>query len=91
MRSTLLFIAVLLACSPMHAQATAPEGTRAAIIWLEAIFPAPAAESARRVAVKRRLAAPQSFARTLSVPVATVETAAAVQVVSPLLHAPNAP
>ncbi len=59
--------------------------------WLDAIFPAPAVESTRRVVVRRRLSPPKVFARTKDVPPAMVEAVPGYQVVSPLLHAPNAP
>ncbi len=53
MRSTLLFVAVLLACTPVHAQATAPPEAPILNAWLIALLPAPAAEATRKVAAKR--------------------------------------
>jgi hypothetical protein len=51
MRSTLLFLAVLLACTPVHAQAGAPPEAGSAVpilnAWLASLLPVPPAESAR--------------------------------------------
>jgi hypothetical protein len=68
MRSTLLFVAVLLACSPMHAQATAPEGAQVSITWLDALFPATVAETTLRPAVQRRTLRSQAFPRQVDQP-----------------------
>jgi hypothetical protein len=54
MRSTLLFVAVLLACTPVHAQAAAPVETPILHAWLAAIFPATAPETTRKTVLKRR-------------------------------------
>ncbi len=58
MRSTLLFGAVLLACTPVHAQATAPPEAPILNAWLTALLPAPTAEAARKVVAKRSTPAP---------------------------------
>jgi hypothetical protein len=60
MRSTLLFVAVLLACTPVHAQATAPPEAPILNAWLTALLPAPAAEATRKVAASRRTSAPRA-------------------------------
>jgi len=58
MRSTLLFVAVLLACTPVHTQATAPPEAPILNAWLTALLPAPAAEATRKVVAKRSNASP---------------------------------
>jgi hypothetical protein len=59
-RSTLLFVAVLLACTPVHAQATAPIEAPILNAWLAAILPVPSAEAARKTTVKQRTVAPST-------------------------------
>ncbi len=59
MRSTLLFVAVLLACTPVHAQATAPTEAPILNAWLTALLPAPAAETTRKVIARRRTSSPR--------------------------------
>ncbi len=56
MRSTLLFVAVLLACTPVHAQATAPPEAPILNAWLTALLPASTDEAARKVVARRRVA-----------------------------------
>jgi hypothetical protein len=56
MRSTLLFLAVLLACSPVQAHATAPPEPPILTAWLTALLPA--AESTQQTVAKRRKTAP---------------------------------
>jgi hypothetical protein len=59
MRSTLLFLAVLLACSPVQAHATAPPEQPIPPIltaWLTALLPA--TESTQETVAKRRKSAP---------------------------------
>jgi len=61
MRSTLLFVAVLLACAPTHADATTPPESPSLIlgVWLNALLPVPASETVRETAVKPHTAAPR--------------------------------
>jgi hypothetical protein len=59
MRSTLLFVAVLLACTPVHAQATAPPEAPILNAWLTALLPAPTAEATRKVIARRRNSIPR--------------------------------
>lgn len=59
MRSTLLFVAVLLACTPVHAQATAPPVAPILNAWLTALLPAPTVEATRKVVARRRTSAPR--------------------------------
>lgn len=95
MRSTLLFVAVLLACTPMHAQAAVPNEAPILNHWLSAIFPVPASETSRRIRVKRTTPSTHPIVRVLDIP-ARSESAIADFLLPQLsatllLHDPNAP
>jgi hypothetical protein len=59
MRTTLLFVAVLLACTPVHAQATAPPQVPTLNAWLIALLPTPATEATRQTVARRRRVSPK--------------------------------
>lgn len=93
MRSTLLFVAVLLACTPVHAQATAPAEVPILNAWLSAILPAATTQAPRKTVAKRPRTAP------MPAPSATVAQAYSpvtatqlpTRAATPLLYDPNAP
>jgi len=95
MRSTLLFVAVLLACTPMHAQAAVPYEAPILNNWLAAIFPAPASETSRRPRVKRTTPSTHPTVRVLDTPTLTEPPIADYLLpqlsATLLLHDPNAP
>ncbi len=76
----------------MHAQATAPEGARATITWLDALFPATAAETTGRPTIRRRAHTPQTFARaTDALRVSADKATPLPRPATLLLHDSNAP
>jgi len=92
MRSTLLFVAVLLACTPMRAQTTAPTGAPILDGWFDTIFTAPAALASRSVNVNRRTPAIRTWASTPSAPArANAAPLLPANSIALLLHDPNAP
>jgi hypothetical protein len=95
MRSTLLFVAVLLACAPAHADATTPPESPSLIlgVWLNALLPVPASETVRENAVKphpvatRRIIADGDSTQAPRRP----EASRTGQSVAPRTHDSNAP
>ena len=59
MKSTLLFVAVLLACTPVHAQAIAPAEAPVFSAWFLALLPVPAADATTKPVARRRRAVPE--------------------------------
>ncbi len=95
MRSALLFVAVLLACTPVHGQTTGPVEAPILHFWLAGILPAPSAEAGEKSVAKRRRPVQQAattYARVdllVDAPGSTpVVPRAAADL---LLHSPNAP
>lgn len=95
MRSTLLFVAVLLACTPVHGQTTGPVEAPVLHFWLAGVLPAAVAESGQTAVQKRRRPATPVPAMPASSQVGLqgpgAEPRREIAAANLLLHSPNAP
>jgi len=95
MKSTLLFVAVLLACTPVHGQTIGPIEAPVLHFWFAGVLPTTAAEPVETKIAKRRRPAHKAEVvlgrDALRVDAPGTETIVEAAAADLLLHSPNAP
>lgn len=95
MKSTLLFVAVLLACTPVHGQTIGPIEAPVLHFWLAGVLPTTAAEPGETKIAKRRRPAHKAVVVSgrdaLRVDTPRAELVVETTATDFLLHSPNAP